>query len=71
MQDKLFEQFAELKVELMKLDNAYVVGNPYETLKNLNYNVETMTQNEQIEKYIEIAERIYEIQSQLNQDNCQ
>lgn len=71
MLDKLFEQFSELKLELMKLDNAYVVGNPFLTLTNLGYPINQMSEQEQIENYIKVAKRIYEIQSLLNQDNCQ
>lgn len=71
MRDKQFEIFAELQAELIRLDEAYVVGNPKLTLSNLRYDVNNMTERELDEGYFKVAKRIYEIQSQLNQDNCQ
>jgi len=69
MVDTAQEQIMLLESELLKLDNAYVVGDHKLTLRNLGYDVSQLTQDEIDEEYFKVAKRIYEIQSLLNVQN--
>lgn len=71
MIDTTFERISELELELLKLDTAYHVGSPERTLINLGVDVSGMTKEDMFKEYVRIADRIFEIQSILNVDNCQ
>jgi len=69
MIDKEQELIMGLESELLKLDEAYVVGDHKLTLRNLGYDVSQLTQKEIDHEYYKVAKRIFEIQSLLNVQN--
>lgn len=71
MKDKTQEIIWKLESELLKLDEAYVIGDYELTLNNLGMDVRKMNQDQLREEYKKVAMRIFEIQSLLNVDNSQ
>lgn len=69
MIDKEQELIMDLESELLKLDEAYIVGDHKLTLRNLGYDVSQLTQQEIDYEYYKVAKRIFEIQSLLNVQN--
>lgn len=72
MLDKDFELLLEIKqihnqmeTEFFKLNNAYLAGNPEATLLNLGLNISHLTPEQVNEAYINIIQRLAELNDQL------
>lgn len=61
------QRVTELRSELETLDNAYVVADYTQTIKNLGLDIYKMTSEQVADMYNYVVERIYIIQTELKQ----
>lgn len=61
------ERVTELRSELEVLDNAYVVADYTQTIKNLGLDIYKMTSEQVADMYDFVAKRIFTIQKELDQ----